>query len=69
MPTYDYRCEECKHEFEIRQAMNEDHLTDCPECEKPRLRRLIGKGSCVIFKGDGFYCTDYKKLPDIGKSI
>jgi putative FmdB family regulatory protein len=61
MPTYDYLCKACGHSFENFQTMTSDPLSDCPECEKPELKRLIGKGSAVLFKGTGFYQTDYKK--------
>ena len=60
MPTYDYRCEDCGHEFEHFQSMLEDPLKICPVC-KGRIKRLIGPGSGLIFKGSGFYITDYKK--------
>ncbi len=66
MPTYDYACTECSHTFQHFQTMTSDLLTDCPEC-KGKLRRLIGAGAAVIFKGSGFYCTDYKK-PKAGGS-
>ncbi len=61
MPTYDYVCTDCTHEFEHFQSMSSDPLTDCPECNKSSLRRKIGTGGALIFKGSGFYCTDYKK--------
>ena len=61
MPTYDYKCEGCDHRFEHFQTMSSDTLKTCPECEQDSLRRLIGSGSALIFKGTGFYCTDYKK--------
>ncbi len=60
MPTYDYECTECKHSFEAFQQMNDKLLTECPECGA-KLKRLIGSGSGIIFKGSGFYSTDYKK--------
>ncbi|MEP7147084.1 MAG: zinc ribbon domain-containing protein [bacterium] len=60
MPTYDYKCENCKHQFEIYQSMKDEKLTTCPDCGKNALRRLIGSGSGLIFKGSGFYLTDYK---------
>lgn len=60
MPTYDYKCDNCGHEFEIFQSMKDDKLTLCPECGKKKLKRLIGGGSGLIFKGSGFYLTDYK---------
>jgi putative FmdB family regulatory protein len=61
MPTYDYVCKECEHSFEHFQSMTSDLLQDCPECEQPALKRLFGSGAALIFKGSGFYCTDYKK--------
>ena len=61
MPTYDYVCESCLHEFEVFQSMTEDRLKTCPECEEDALRRKIGTGAGIIFKGSGFYETDYKK--------
>lgn len=61
MPTYDYVCDGCGHSFEHFQTMTSDPLTDCPECREARLRRLIGAGAALIFKGSGFYITDYKK--------
>lgn len=60
MPTYDYRCNACKHEFEHFQSMKDKPLKKCPECGKPALERLIGIGAAVIFKGSGFYETDYR---------
>jgi putative FmdB family regulatory protein len=61
MPTYQYECEACGHEFEELQTMMEAKLTKCPKCKKNKLARLIGGGSGMIFKGTGFYQTDYKK--------
>ena len=61
MPTYDYRCEDCGHTFDAFQRMSEDVLTECPDCGKSTLRRLIGSGAGIIFKGSGFYETDYKR--------
>lgn len=60
MPTYEYRCETCGHEFEKFQSMMEDPIKQCPEC-RGKVKRLIGTGSGLIFKGSGFYITDYKK--------
>ncbi len=60
MPTYDYLCDACGHKFEEFQMMSEALLTKCPECKKKKLRRLIGSGSSIIFKGSGFYETDYR---------
>jgi putative FmdB family regulatory protein len=61
MPTYDYRCDNCGHELEVFQSMTDERLTECPACGKSKLRRLIGSGSGIIFKGSGFYETDYKR--------
>ncbi|MCH7732470.1 MAG: zinc ribbon domain-containing protein [Candidatus Marinimicrobia bacterium] len=61
MPTYDYICEVCDHEFEIFQSMTAALLKKCPSCNRMGLRRLIGAGAGIIFKGSGFYETDYKR--------
>lgn len=61
MPTYDYLCSACGHEFEKFQSMKDDPLKSCPKCKKRQVRRLIGMGAGVIFKGSGFYETDYKR--------
>lgn len=60
MPTYDYVCDACEHAFEEFQMMSAKVLKKCPECGKAKLRRLIGTGAGVIFKGGGFYETDYR---------
>ncbi len=60
MPTYDYRCNACGHEFEQFQSMKDKALKKCPECAKNALERLIGLGGGIIFKGSGFYETDYR---------
>jgi len=60
MPTYEYICEECGYEFEQFQSITAKPLRKCPKCGKRKLRRLIGTGSGVIFKGSGFYETDYR---------
>jgi len=60
MPTYEYKCEKCKYKFEKFQSMKAEHLKECPKCKGP-VKRLIGKGGGIIFKGSGFYATDYKK--------
>lgn len=60
MPTYDYRCKACEHEFELFQAMSAGVKKKCPECGKLQLERLIGIGAAVMFKGSGFYETDYR---------
>lgn len=60
MPTYDYKCKECDHTFEYFQAMSDAPLELCPQCEG-NVRRLVSGGSGLIFKGSGFYLTDYAK--------
>jgi putative FmdB family regulatory protein len=60
MPTYDYRCTACKHEFEEFQSMSAKPLKKCPACSKNTLERLIGTGAALVFKGSGFYQTDYR---------
>jgi putative FmdB family regulatory protein len=60
MPTYDYLCSACGHRFEEFQSMSAKPLRQCPECKKKTLDRLIGAGAGVIFKGSGFYQTDYR---------
>ena len=60
MPTYDYECDACQHKFEIFQNMSDELLTKCPKCKKKKLRRLFGAGAAVMFKGSGFYQTDYR---------
>ncbi len=60
MPTYDYQCDACGHQFEKFQSMNDKPVRKCPTCGKMKVRRLIGAGAVVIFKGNGFYHTDYK---------
>ncbi len=61
MPTYEYECDACGHAFEVLQSIADKKLKKCPKCGKPKLHRLIGGGSGIIFKGTGFYQTDYKK--------
>jgi putative FmdB family regulatory protein len=60
MPTYEYRCKSCQHRFEVFQSMTADPITVCPKCGAD-VERLIGTGAGPIFKGNGFYQTDYKK--------
>lgn len=60
MPTYDYECEGCDHRFDAFQAISDDPLKKCPKCGKKKLRRLFGAGAGLIFKGSGFYLTDYR---------
>ena len=60
MPTYEYECPKCGHTFEHVQSMRDERLTKCPVCKKAGLKRLVGGGAGLIFKGSGFYITDYK---------
>lgn len=60
MPTYQYECGACKHSFEELQSMKDDALTKCPKCRKKKLQRLMGTGAGLLFKGSGFYITDYR---------
>src|SRR5690349_22122502 len=61
MPTYEYVCTACDHRFEDFESMSAKPQVKCPECGKRKLRRLFGTGAGIIFKGSGFYETDYKK--------
>jgi putative FmdB family regulatory protein len=61
MPTYDYRCKSCGFEFEEFQSMSSEMLVICPKCAEPSLKRLMSSGAGLVFKGSGFYLTDYKK--------
>ncbi|HAL45348.1 MAG: hypothetical protein A2Y12_01860 [Planctomycetes bacterium GWF2_42_9] len=60
MPTYEYKCDNCEHFFEKFQSITAPVLKKCPECGKSTLKRLIGTGAGIIFKGSGFYQTDYR---------
>lgn len=60
MPTYDYYCPECGHVFEEFQRMKDNPLLECPSCHQQTLKKKIGTGAGIIFKGSGFYLTDYK---------
>jgi len=60
MPTYEYACPKCGHEFEQFQSMLDEPLKKCPKCKKTGVKRLVGGGAGLIFKGTGFYITDYK---------
>ncbi len=60
MPTYDYVCDNCNHAFELFQSITESPKKKCPECGKLKLRRLFGTGAAIVFKGSGFYQTDYR---------
>lgn len=61
MPTYDYKCSACDHTFDELQTFSEPPLTKCPKCKKNKLERLFGGGGAIIFKGGGFYETDYRR--------
>lgn len=60
MPTYDYRCNNCGHSFELFQHITENPIKKCPACGKLKVERVIGAGGAIIFKGSGFYQTDYR---------
>lgn len=60
MPTYEYRCEACGHELELFQNISAPPKKRCPACKKQRLKRKIGGGAGFLFKGSGFYLTDYR---------
>jgi len=60
MPTYDYECASCGHRFELFQSITARAKRKCPACGKRKLRRLIGPGAAIVFKGSGFYTTDYR---------
>jgi putative FmdB family regulatory protein len=68
MPTYDYACKQCGHRFEAFQSMKDDALTICPACEAEALQRMIGAGAGLVFKGSGFYLTDYKNAASASAS-
>jgi putative FmdB family regulatory protein len=61
MPTYEYRCKSCSYEFEEFQKITDAPLVVCPSCKRHALTRLIAGGAGLVFKGSGFYLTDYKK--------
>ena len=60
MPTYEYRCEACGHQFDEFQSFKDEPLKVCPQCHQEALRRLFGTGAAILFKGSGFYETDYR---------
>lgn len=60
MPTYDYKCNNCGHLFELFQHITENPIKKCPACGKLKVERMIGAGGAIIFKGSGFYQTDYR---------
>src|SRR6266536_4318432 len=60
MPTYEYQCEACEHNFDEFQSIKDKPLKKCPQCGKNKLRRVFGAGAAILFKGSGFYETDYR---------
>jgi putative FmdB family regulatory protein len=60
MPTYDYECKKCGHTWEAFQSITAEPLKKCPECKKSAAKRVIGPGAAILFKGSGFYLTDYR---------
>jgi putative FmdB family regulatory protein len=60
MPTYEYKCNACGHRFDELQSFSDAPLKKCPACKKKKLERLIGTGAAILFKGTGFYQTDYR---------
>ncbi|MGL6072555.1 MAG: FmdB family zinc ribbon protein [Fimbriiglobus sp.] len=68
MPTYDYRCDACGHEFEEWQSFTAEKLKKCPSCKKNKLQRLFGSGAAIVFKGSGFYDTDYRQADEKKKA-
>lgn len=60
MPTYDYICDSCHNEFEAFESITAPAQSVCPKCSEPKLRRKIGPGAAILFKGSGFYQTDYR---------
>jgi putative FmdB family regulatory protein len=67
MPTYQYKCLKCGHDFEVFQNMKDEPIKECPEC-KGEVKRLLGAGAGPIFKGSGFYHTDYKNVKSESKA-
>ncbi|HXG12335.1 MAG TPA: zinc ribbon domain-containing protein [Gemmataceae bacterium] len=60
MPTYEYQCDACSYNFDEFQSFSDPPLKTCPQCRRPKLRRVFGPGAGIIFKGSGFYQTDYR---------
>jgi putative FmdB family regulatory protein len=60
MPTYEYHCDACEHHFDEFQSITAEPLKKCPACKKSKLRRVFGAGAAILFKGSGFYQTDYR---------
>lgn len=69
MPTYEYRCTECGNRLEAMQRMSDAPLTTCPACHKEGLKRVVSGGAGVLYKGEGWYVTDYSKKSSGGKDI
>ena len=67
MPTYEYECDQCGHAFEEFQRISAKPVRVCPKCGKRKVRRLISSGGGIVFKGSGFYATDYPKTPPPSK--
>ena len=67
MPTYDYECPKCGYAFELVQSMRDEPIKKCPKCKKAGVKRLVGGGAGLIFKGTGFYITDYKNKDSAAK--
>jgi len=68
MPTYEYQCQKCGHVFEAFQSITDEPLKECPVCKGP-VKRLISSGAGLIFKGSGFYETDYKKKESTKETV
>jgi putative FmdB family regulatory protein len=68
VPTYDYYCPACKHSFERFESIGDDRAKECPKCGKKKAKRRLGTGAGLIFKGSGFYVTDYKGAGKSDKS-
>jgi putative FmdB family regulatory protein len=66
MPTYDYTCSACGHRFERFESIRDDAPKPCPKCNKKKAKRMLGTGAGLIFKGSGFYTTDYKNKSSAG---
>lgn len=69
MPIYEYQCKNCGHITDELQSIKDPPLVTCPNCKKDTLARLIGTGAGLIFKGSGFYLTDYKKSTSGGNQV
>jgi putative FmdB family regulatory protein len=68
VPTYEYVCDACGHAFDEWQSFSAPELEKCPQCKKKKLRRLFGSGSAILFKGSGFYETDYNRGESYSKA-